>query len=191
MTSKVALTERFERALLFASRAHQGQVRKGSAVPYLAHLLAVCALVLEQGGDEDQAIAALLHDCPEDQGGRDMLERIRTELGSRSAELVAGCGEPLDLHGAPWQQRKEAFLAQLVQAPPAVLLVVAADKCHNLTSLLEEHARSGDEVFERFGGKKAGTLWYYDSLTRLLAPRIPPLLGERLLELNTRLGRLG
>jgi (p)ppGpp synthase/HD superfamily hydrolase len=176
------LTDRFDQALVFASRTHRGQCRKGTNVPYISHLLAVCALVLENGGDEDQAVAALLHDAPEDQGGRGMLDRIRDELGTRVASLVAACSEPPELKQASWRERKEAFLRNLADAPPEALLVIAADKTHNLACLLDDHHHLGDAVFERFNGGKAGTLWYYGRLAEILAPRVPPPLAFRLTE---------
>lgn len=176
------LTDQFDQALVFASRAHRGQRRKGTDVPYISHLLAVCALVLENGGDEDQAIAALLHDAPEDQGGRDMLDRIRNEFGTRVAWLVAACSEPPDLKHASWRERKEAFLRNLADAPPESLLVVAADKAHNLACLLADHRNLGDAVFERFNGGKAGTLWYYGRLANTLAASVPSSLALKLTE---------
>jgi (p)ppGpp synthase/HD superfamily hydrolase len=182
--------DRFDRALLLASRTHRHQFRKGSTVPYVSHLLAVCAIVLEHGGTEDQAIAALLHDAPEDQGGLAMLGRIREEFGEEVANLVSQCGEPLGLKGAPWRQRKEAFLRHLDALPPGALLVVAADKAHNLASLLDEQARCGDEVFRRFGGGKDGTLWYYAELSKALTPRVPDPLAGRLADLASRLQAL-
>jgi (p)ppGpp synthase/HD superfamily hydrolase len=180
MTPTTMLTDRFDRALLLASQAHRHQRRKGSTVPYIAHLLAVCALVLEHGGDEDQGVAALLHDAPEDQGGAAMLARIAEQFGARVGELVAACGEPVALKGAAWQQRKEAFLQSLAVAPPEALLIIAADKVHNLATLLDERRRCGEAVFERFGGKKEGTLWYYARLSEALPGRVPTLLGRRL-----------
>lgn len=161
---------------------HHGQCRKGTNVPYISHLLAVCAEVLENGGDEDQAIAALLHDAPEDQGGRDMLDRIRAEFGSRVARLVEACSEPPELKDASWRERKEAFLRNLADAPPDSLLVVAADKAHNLACLLDDHRTLGDAVFDRFNGGKAGTLWYYGLLADTLAPSVPTSLAFRLTE---------
>jgi (p)ppGpp synthase/HD superfamily hydrolase len=177
---KPLLTQRLDLALVFASRTHRDQCRKGTAVPYLSHLLAVCALVLEHGGDEDQAIAALLHDAPEDQGGPDMLQRIRDEFGPRVARLVEACSEPPELKHAAWRERKEAFLRHLTDVTADALLVIAADKTHNLACLLDDHHHLGDAVFERFNGGKAGTLWYYGRLAEMLAPRVPPALAFRL-----------
>lgn len=176
------LTDRFDQALVFASRVHRPQRRKGTDVPYVSHLLAVCALVLEHGGNEDQAITALLHDAPEDQGGEDMFGRIRDEFGTRIASLVAACGEPPALKDASWRERKEAFLRNLVDAPADARIVVAADKVHNLTCLLNDLRLLGDVVFDRFNGGNAGTLWYYGRLAETLAPRVPSSLALRLTE---------
>lgn len=176
------LTDRFDQALLFASRAHRGQCRKGTDVPYISHLLAVCALVLENGGTEDQAVAALMHDAPEDQGGRDILDRIRDEFGTRVACLVAACSGPPELKHASWRERKEAFLHNLADATPDSLLVVAADKAHNLACLLDDHRSLGDAVFDRFNGGKVGTLWYYGLLADTLGPSVPSSLALRLTE---------
>jgi len=178
----VLLTDRFDQALVFASRVHRGQRRKGTDVPYISHLLAVCALVLEHGGDEDQAVASLLHDAPEDQGGRDMLDRIRDEFGPRIADLVAACSEPPELKDASWRARKDAFLRNLEDAPADALLVVAVDKVHNLACLLDDRHRIGDAVFDRFNGGKVGTLWYYGRLAETLAPSVPSPLALKLTE---------
>jgi (p)ppGpp synthase/HD superfamily hydrolase len=174
------LTERFDQALLFASRAHRSQRRKGTAVLYIAHLLAVCALVLEHGGQEDQAIAALLHDAAEDQGGPEMLVQIRDHFGPRIASLVAACSEPSELKDASWRERKEAFLSNLLDAPADALIVVASDKVHNLSCILDDRRRLGDGVFERFNGGKSGTLWYYGQLAKTLATHVPPSLALKL-----------
>ncbi|MFO0878133.1 MAG: HD domain-containing protein [Gemmataceae bacterium] len=182
-----ALTDRFDRALLLASGVHRAQCRKGTTVPYVSHLLAVCALVLEHGGDEDQAIAALLHDAPEDQGGQVILDRIRADFGPRVAELVAATGEPIHLKSACWHDRKQAFLARLETTPSDALLIVATDKVHNLSNLLAERSRCGDAVFERFGGGREGTLWYYRCLAELLSPAVPTALAARLTEMAVAL----
>ena len=174
------LTGRFESALVFACRIHQSQTRKGTDVPYISHLLAVCALVLEYGGDEDQSIAALLHDAPEDQGGQGTLDRIRDEFGPRVAALVSGSGEPVELKGANWQVRKETFLRNLPHAPCDAMLIVAADKLHNLTCLCNERRILGDAIFSRFNGGKDGTLWYYSRLAEILARHLPVSLADRL-----------
>ena len=121
------LTQRFDDALAYAAEVHRGDVRKGSGTPYLAHLLSVAALVIENGGDEDQAIAALLHDAPEDAGGRERLEDIRRRFGDRVAGIVEACTDTFDDPKPPWRERKEAFLERLTGAPADALPVVAAD----------------------------------------------------------------
>jgi (p)ppGpp synthase/HD superfamily hydrolase len=184
------LTERFDQALVFASQVHRQQFRKETTIPYVSHLLAVCALVLESGGTEDQAIAALLHDAPEDQGGAAMLERIRHEFGEAVGRLVEQCGEPLEPQKSSWRHRKEAFMRHLASVPAEPLLIIVADKIHNLSCILEEHRRCGDAVFERFGGRKDGTLWYYGRLSEVLSSRAPEPLARRLAELVVKLQAL-
>ena len=107
------LSARFEDALAYAAHLHAGQPRKDTAIPYVAHLLAVCSLVLEDGGDEDEAIAALLHDGPEDAGGHETLEEIRRRFGDRVADIVADCSDTFETPKPPWRERKEAYLAHL------------------------------------------------------------------------------
>lgn len=174
------LTERFERALVMAARLHGDQNRKGSDVPYVAHLLAVTGLVLEYGGDEDAAIAALLHDAAEDQGGRETLERIRAEFGDGVADVVLECSDTLADPKPPWRRRKEAYLASIPHRSRRAILVTAADKLHNARCILAGHRRQGEEVFEIFRGGTDGTLWYYGELTRLLDGKAPEGLVQEL-----------
>jgi (p)ppGpp synthase/HD superfamily hydrolase len=158
------LGPRFERALLFATRKHTGQTRKGTAIPYIAHLLSVAGLVLEAGGDEDLAIAALLHDVVEDCGGVPMLREVRRRFGKRVAHVVDGCTDTDLDPKPPWRQRKEDYLKHLQIADADVRLVSAADKLHNARSVLADYREFGESVWERFQGKRDGTLWYYRSL---------------------------
>jgi (p)ppGpp synthase/HD superfamily hydrolase len=160
----MALSARFEEALIFATRLHARQVRKGTSIPYVAHLLAVASLVLEQGGDEDQTIAALLHDAAEDQGGRATLDDIRRRFGDRVAEIVEGCTDAFTTPKPPWRGRKEAYLAHLPQASAAVRLVSAADKLHNARAILADYRQLGEAVWRRFNSGREGTLWYYRAL---------------------------
>jgi (p)ppGpp synthase/HD superfamily hydrolase len=155
---------RFEHALLFATRKHAGQHRKGTAVPYVAHLLSVAGLVLEVGGDEDLAIAALLHDVVEDCGGAPMLREIRRRFGKRVAHVVDGCTDTDLDPKPPWRQRKEDYVAHLRTADADTRLVSAADKLHNVRSIVAAYREIGDRVWERFHGKRDGTLWYYRAL---------------------------
>jgi (p)ppGpp synthase/HD superfamily hydrolase len=158
------LGARFERALLFATRKHAGQHRKGTTVPYVAHLLGVASLVLEAGGDEDLAIAALLHDVVEDCGGAPMLKEIRRRFGERVAHVVDGCTDTDVDPKPPWRQRKEDYIAHLRTADADTRLVSAADKLHNVRSIVATYREIGDRVWERFHGKRDGTLWYYRTL---------------------------
>lgn len=162
--SSRSLSPRFDQALEYAAALHRDQLRKGSDTPYIAHLLAVTALVLEDGGDEDQAIAALLHDAPEDQGGMATLDEIRRRFGEHVAEIVDHCTDTYLTPKPPWRDRKEQYLAHLHTAPPEALRVSLADKLHNARSILFDLRRSGSSVWERFKGGKEGTLWYYRSL---------------------------
>jgi (p)ppGpp synthase/HD superfamily hydrolase len=158
------LSHRFEEAFLYANRLHAGQLRKGSQVPYISHLLGVTALVLEDGGDEDQAIAALLHDAAEDQGGRETLAEIRRRFGERVAQIVDGCTDTYENPKPPWRARKIAYMQHLQTASKDVRRVSLADKLHNARSILLDLRQKGDATWDRFNGGKEGTLWYYRSL---------------------------
>ena len=158
------LGPRFERALVFATQKHAGQHREGTTVPYVAHLLGVANLVLEAGGDEDLAIAALLHDVVEDCGGAPMLREIRRRFGSRVAHIVDGCTDSDLEPKPPWLERKKAYVAHLRTADCDTRLVSAADKLYNVRSIVAAYREVGDRVWERFRGKRDGTLWYYRAL---------------------------
>jgi len=181
------LTDRFSRALLLAFELHRSQRRKGSDIPYYAHLLEVTAIVLEDGGDEDQAIAALLHDAVEDQGGLPTLNRIRSEFGERVAGIVEGCSDSTSVFKPPWRFRKEEYLRKLPSHPPEVLLVSLADKVHNARTIFVALQRQGDGVWERFNGGKAGTIWYYRALTQAYEGLVDPF---RLDELKRLVGEI-
>lgn len=159
------LTDRFNQALSYAEQAHRTQQRKGTDIPYAAHLLSVCALVLEYGGNEDQAIAALLHDAVEDQGGEPRLEEIRVNFGEHVAEIVAACSDAFTQPKPPWQERKQHYINALANHDPDSWLVSCADKLHNARSILRDYESLGDELWSRFKGGKDGTLWYYRALT--------------------------
>jgi (p)ppGpp synthase/HD superfamily hydrolase len=177
-----ALTERFARAVDYARTAHAGQVRKGTAIPYITHLLGVAALVLEFGGDEDQAIAGLLHDTLEDCGAHHE-PIIRLQFGDRVADIVLACtdgtAEDKGAHTDPeakrrdWLARKQVYLAHLAEASDDVLLVSASDKLHNARAIVQdiEDPAVGLAVFERFKAGREGTLAYYESLVRAFAKR--------------------
>jgi (p)ppGpp synthase/HD superfamily hydrolase len=171
------LTHRFEDAVVFANRAHRHQRRKGTTIPYVAHLLGVASIALEIGADEDQAIAALLHDAVEDQGGLPMLEEIRARFGDRVADIVAACtdGEPDAETGEkpPWRDRKEAYIAGMAHKSADALLVSLADKTHNARAILDDLIVHGEPLWDRFTAGRDGSLWYYDALARAFAERLP------------------
>jgi (p)ppGpp synthase/HD superfamily hydrolase len=156
--------EKFGEALDYAVRVHRDQRRKGTQVPYVTHLLAVAAIVGENGGTEDEVVAALLHDAPEDQGGRERLEDIRERFGDEVAGIVAGCTDTYEDPKPPWRERKEAYVAHIGHAPEPVRLVSAADILHNARAILADLRVVGDEVWQRFTGGREGTLWYYRAL---------------------------
>jgi (p)ppGpp synthase/HD superfamily hydrolase len=160
----VKLGPRFLRAFLFAAEKHAGQTRKTTTVPYIAHLMGVASLVLEFGGDEDMAIAALLHDVVEDCGGKPMLKEVRRRFGSRVAKIVDGCTDSDTDPKPPWRERKERYLRHLQTADDETRLVSAADKLNNVRSILADHREVGEAIWARFHGGREGTLWYYRSL---------------------------
>ncbi len=164
---KPILTARFEAALVYTFQLHNHQTRKSSPTPYIAHLMSVSALVLEAGGDEDSAIAALLHDAVEDQGGVETLDDIRQRFGERVAEIVDSCSDTYTIPKPPWRDRKETYLAHLAEATLAARLVSAADKLHNARSILRDLRSDGPQVWEKFNGGKEGSLWYYRSLVEI------------------------
>ena len=158
------LTHRFESALSFAFRLHQNQYRKQSKVPYISHLLAVTAIVLENGGTEDEAIAALLHDAVEDQGGYETLNKIEEQYGSDVAEIVEGCSDSFTDPKPAWEERKSAYLIKIKGSSAAIQLVSLADKVHNARSILKDIQTGEIEIWDKFNGGKDGTLWYYQAL---------------------------
>lgn len=174
------LSVRFQQALAWAAELHAEQVRKGTNVPYIAHLLAVTSLVLEHGGNEDEAIAALLHDAVEDQGGESTLREIERRFGPDVAHIVLGCTDAMSVPKPPWRARKEAYLAHLTQASASVRLVSAADKLHNARTILADYRRVGEAVWDRFEGGRQGTLWYYRALVHTLRTPDPSPLVEEL-----------
>jgi len=152
------------KALGYASKLHGRQIRKRTERPYVGHLLSVTAIVIEYGGDEEMAIAALLHDAVEDQGGAPRLREIRRKFGRRVAHIVDGCTDTDQQPKPPWLERKRAYIARVAKESGDVRLVSAADKLSNVRETLHDFRAQGEEVFERFAGKKAGTLWYYRAL---------------------------
>jgi (p)ppGpp synthase/HD superfamily hydrolase len=160
------LSDRFLKAFSLAFTLHREQLRKASQTPYIAHLLAVAALVLENGGTENQAIAALLHDAVEDHGGLDTLNQIREEFGDYVADLVDGCTDSYTQPKEDWKPRKIAYLEKLKTASDDVLLISLADKVHNARSILRDLHITGESTWNKFKGKKPGTLWYYQALAK-------------------------
>lgn len=160
--------KRFNDALGFAARLHATQTRKGSGTPYIGHLLAVAAIAIDAGADEDEAIAALLHDAVEDQGGKPTLRRIRRRYGNRVARIVKGCTDAFRTPKPPWCERKTTFIARLGVASPSVRLIVAADKLHNARAVLADLSERGDDVWPRFNTGRDGTLWYYRAVANAL-----------------------
>ena len=158
------LSTKFDDALAFAVDLHREQPRKGTGVPYVSHLLSVAALVLEHGGSEDQAIAALLHDAVEDQGGRPTAERIRERFGDLVAEIVDGCTDTDVSPKPPWRLRKEAYVARVRNEPAHVRLVSAADKLHNARTMVTDLRIHGPALWGRFNAGRDETLWYLESL---------------------------
>lgn len=174
------LTMRYDDALIYASNLHRSQVRKGTDIPYLSHLLSVSALVLKNGGDEDQAIAGLLHDAVEDQGGAATLEDIRQRFGDRVADFVADCTDAWSVPKPPWRERKEAYVAAIPGRSPESLLISLADKTDNARAILGDFREIGDQVWERFSGKKDGTCWYYQTISQLFSEHCPGSLAAEL-----------
>ncbi|XWN32442.1 MAG: HD domain-containing protein [Devosia sp.] len=183
------LTDRLSDAFAFAERAHRSQRRKGSGVPYVAHLMSVCALVLEYGGDEDLAIAALLHDAVEDQGGMAMATTIRQRYGERVADIVVACSDAHEVPKPPWRARKDAYIAAIPEKSDDAVLVSMADKLHNASTIVMDHRTIGSAVWERFTGRQEGTLWYYRALADAFHARAPGPLSDRLSEMVDTLER--
>jgi (p)ppGpp synthase/HD superfamily hydrolase len=172
---------RFEEALVFAARLHREQVRKGSGVPYINHLLAVASLVGENGGSQEEVISALLHDAIEDQGGSHARESIRERFGDGVVAIVDECTDADVVPKPPWRARKEAHVTRLQQASVSALRVIAADKLHNARSLVADLREHGEGVWSRFNGGKDGTLWYYRAVVDILQKRLG---GALVWELN-------
>ena len=164
MSEAWPLTQRFTDALAYATEVHAGQSRKGTSVPYVAHVLGVCALVLEDGGGEDEAIAALLHDAVEDGGGRPRLEDIRRRFGDRVAGIVWACSDTDETPKPPWKERKARYIAHVREAGPDARRVSCADKLHNARSILRDYRALGERLWDRFNASAEDNLWYYRAL---------------------------
>jgi (p)ppGpp synthase/HD superfamily hydrolase len=167
-------TERFASALSYAHSVHHGQRRKGTGIPYIAHVLGVAAIAMEYGADEDEAIGALLHDAAEDGGGEATLAEIRARFGDAVADIVLACSDSLvedPEDKLPWRDRKENYLAHLEHASRSVCLVSAADKLHNVRAIIRDYHVHGDDIWPRFHGGRDGTLWYYETVAHTLVRR--------------------
>lgn len=162
----MAYSKRFDDALLYAVDVHRDQVRKGSGIPYVTHLLGVASIVGENGGSEDEVIGGLLHDAPEDHGGIERLEDIRERFGDRVAEIVDGCTDTYEEDKPEWWGRKRAYITHLADASESVRLVSAADKLHNARAILADLRTSGEGLWGRFTRGRTGTLWYYRELVK-------------------------
>jgi (p)ppGpp synthase/HD superfamily hydrolase len=187
---KVLLSERFDQALVLASSLHRKQVRKASGVPYVAHLLAVASLVLEEGGSEDMAIAALLHDAAEDQGGEETLAEIASAFGVAVASWVRQASDTFAKPKPDWEMRKRNHLAEIPMADREARLIMLADKVHNARSILADYARVGPAVWARFSVPRERTLWYYESLLDVFDCGLSPVLYETLRVCVTRMKEL-
>lgn len=163
----VVLTRRYADAVAYASSLHAQQTRKSTTIPYISHLLGVSSLILEAGGDEDMAIAGLLHDGPEDQGGQKVLDEIRGRFGDRVARIVQGCTDSLaedpDLK-EPWRKRKEDYIAHLKEVDDDVLTVSLADKLHNARTIVSDLMITGPSTWDRFNASPEDILWYYNEI---------------------------
>lgn len=187
----MSYSKRFDEALLLASELHREQRRKASEIPYVTHLLAVAALVGEAGGDEDEVIAALLHDSAEDQGGQAVLDDIRARFGDRVADIVDGCSDTFETPKPPWKERKLRHLEHLSRADSSVRMVVCADKIANTRSVVADLKSIGNELWERFNGGRDGTLWYYRSAADTLSgDGVPARLALELSEAVERMEQL-
>lgn len=190
------LTSRFQHAFALASQIHATQLRKGTTTPYLAHLMSVASLVLENGGDEDTAIAALLHDSVEDSSdGAAVAATIRGQFGDRVTAIVLACSDAVAVPGqpkAPWRERKDGYIARLAdEHDPAVLLVSACDKLHNARSIVADLRTTGSAVWQRFSQQDPeAQLWYYTSLSAIYAGQIPAGLADELNRVIDEMGSL-
>ena len=178
MTSGV-VGPKFDEAVRYARELHHDQVRKGTQIPYLSHLLGAAALVLDQGGDEDEVIAALLHDALEDQPERTSYTEIAGRFGEKTARIVLACSDAVEHPKPPWRARKERYLAHLRDQPEDVLRVSLADKLHNARSIVADWRVIGDDVWSKFSAARHEQVWYYSSLLEVFERRAPsPLVTE-------------
>jgi (p)ppGpp synthase/HD superfamily hydrolase len=184
-TDTPMLGPQFQAAVLLAIEVHRTQLRKTTTVPYIAHIMGVLAIVLEEGGGQEAAVAALLHDAVEDASdGAAMLARIRTDFGDRVADIVLGCSDTVAVPGAvkpAWKARKQAYIDHLnAETDTDILLVSCADKLHNSRSIVRDLRTSGDAVWSKFSGPKDEVIWYYDSLAKVQQRLLPGAAADEL-----------
>ena len=160
------LTRRFDEAFAYAHEVHRTHIRKGNGAPYIGHLIGVASIVIDDGGTEDEAIAALLHDAPVDRGGRERLEDIRARFGDAVAKIVEDCTDSWTMPKAPWAERKKKYAEHARTLDAASLRVSAADKVHNAYAILRDLRNVGDTVWERFNASADDIMAYYQSLVR-------------------------
>ena len=173
------LSPQFEKALTYATRIHGRQLRKKTRIPYIAHILGVSAISMEDGANETEAIAALLHDAVEDCGGAKRLRDIERKFGKKVARIVEGCTDTDQTPKPPWLERKKAYVAHVRHAPMPTKLVSASDKLHNVRAILMDYRKEGERLWSRFNGGKQGALWYYRALVKAFTgQRIEPLVQE-------------
>lgn len=187
-------SDRFSEALGFAIGLHNDQARKGTKTPYMAHLLAVTAIVLENGGDEDQAIGALLHDAAEDKGGgvKTFLE-IQKRFGGRVSRIVQACSDSVLAEGqekAAWQPHKETYIKFIQEKAADAIMVSLADKIHNARAILSDYREIGETLWQRFKGGRDGTLWYYRALVEAFKPVGPERMVNELKQTVEELEKL-
>ncbi len=187
------LGARFEAALVYASQVHGGQMRKGTTVPYVSHLLGVASLVIEDGGTEDEAIGALLHDAAEDQGGQQRIDDIAFRFGSAVAAIVDGLSDTLVTPKPPWIDRKRAYLLRLETASPEVMRVSIADKLHNARRIVRDVELGGRAAWDRFNATPPEIVWYYRTCLELFERRssssLVGALAKAVVELEALVGQ--
>ncbi|HPR63681.1 MAG TPA: HD domain-containing protein [Thermoanaerobaculia bacterium] len=174
-------SNRFVQVLEWAVRLHGKQKRKGTEIPYIAHLLGVASIAMEFGADEEEAMAALLHDAVEDQGGSETREAIRRTFGDRVTRIVIGCTDSEETPRPPWKTRKEAYLARVSTFDRSILLVSLADKIYNLRTIIRLYRDQGDSLLKKLKGGKEGRRWYYNALVGVFGDN-PETPGELLKE---------
>lgn len=174
------ISERYNQALRMAFDLHQKQTRKGTNIPYISHLESVAAIVWKNGGTEDEAIAALLHDAAEDQGGLPTLQLIRDTFGTNVASIVEHCSDTFETPKPDWQIRKETYIKALPKHSDSVRLVSAADKLDNIRDILAGYSQEGEVFWQKFSGSRDQIVWYYKSLCDIYLKQGPKNIGAEI-----------